>query len=63
MSGCLSAVQEIERKRHLLRLWVSPPVERPLPECYAELYGTTKIGDRGGILVKGYDFTITLEAE
>ena len=38
-------VQELDRKRHLLRLWVAPPVERPLPQCYAELYGTVKVGD------------------
>lgn len=60
-SGC--SAQELDRKRHLLRLWVAPPVDRPLPECYAELYGTTKVGDRGGILVKGYDLNIKLEAE
>jgi hypothetical protein len=55
--------QEADRKRHLLRLWVSPPVERPLPDCYAELYGTTRIGDRGGIRVKGFNLSIALEAE
>ncbi|CAL8468861.1 g8402 [Coccomyxa elongata] len=54
---------EMDRKRHLLRLWVAPPVERPLPECYAELYGSTKVGDRGGIRVKGYDLKIPFEAE
>ncbi len=58
-----SLLQEQDRKRHLLRLWVAPPVERPLPQCYAELYGTVKVGDRGGIRVKGYDEKIPLEAE
>lgn len=57
------ALQEPERRRHLLRLWVSPEGERPLPECYAELYGTVKIGDRGGIRVPGYNLKVPLEAE
>jgi hypothetical protein len=53
----------MDRKRHLLRLWISPAVDRPLPDCYAELYGTTKIGNRGGIRVPGFDLNIPLEAE
>lgn len=53
----------MDRRRHLLRLWVSPEGERPLPECYAELYGTVKVADRGGIRVPGYDLKIPLEAE
>jgi len=43
---------EPERKRHLLRLWLSPPDGRPLPDVYAERYGSTKSGDRGGIICK-----------
>ncbi|KAG1678026.1 hypothetical protein FOA52_000822 [Chlamydomonas sp. UWO 241] len=52
-------------KRHLLRLWVAPPEEHawPLPECFAEQYGTTAPGDRGGIRVAGYDACVPLEAE
>jgi hypothetical protein len=30
---------EAERKRHLLRLWLSPPGARPLPPVFAECYG------------------------
>ena len=56
-------VQELERRRHLLRLWVAPPVDRPLPACYAELYGSVRVGDRGGIRCPGYEPTIVLEAE
>lgn len=65
MSLCLlnCVAQEQDRKRHLLRLWVAPPVERPLPQCYAELYGSVRVGDRGGIRVKGYEEKIPLEAE
>jgi TfdA family taurine catabolism dioxygenase TauD len=44
---------EVERKRHLLRLWLSPPGARPLPPVFAECYGSVTIGDRGGIICKG----------
>ncbi len=38
------------RKRHLLRLWLCPPDARPLPPVFAETYGGTTVGDRGGII-------------
>jgi TfdA family taurine catabolism dioxygenase TauD len=41
---------EPARKRHLLRLWLAAPGARPLPPAYAERYGSTTIGDRGGIV-------------
>ena len=41
------------RKRHLLRLWLSPPDVRPLPPVFAECYGSIAVGDRGGIICKG----------
>jgi hypothetical protein len=44
---------EAGRKRHLLRLWLSPPGARPLPPVFAECYGDITIGDRGGIICKG----------
>ena len=43
---------EVERKRHLLRLWLAPPNARPLPPVFAECYGNITIGDRGGIICK-----------
>jgi hypothetical protein len=43
---------EPERKRHLLRLWLSPPGARPLPPVFAECYGDLTIGNRGGIICK-----------
>src|SRR5207253_6216324 len=43
---------EDERKRRLLRLWLSPPGARPLPPVFAECYGGITIGDRGGIVCK-----------
>ena len=42
---------ELENRRHLLRLWLSTPGDRPLPDCFAERFGTTTIGDRGGIVI------------
>ena len=44
---------DVERKRHLLRLWLCPPDGRPLPPIFAEVYGRIDIGDRGGIIVPG----------
>jgi hypothetical protein len=41
---------EPERKRHLLRLWLAAPGARPLPQVFAARYGSTTIGDRGGIV-------------
>lgn len=43
---------EPEKKRHLLRLWLSPPGGRLLPPVFAECYGNTAPGDRGGIVCK-----------
>ena len=44
---------ELERKRHLLRLWLAPPDARKLPPVFAECYGGITPGDRGGIICKG----------
>jgi len=44
---------EAEYKRHLLRLWLAPSNARPLPEIFAERFGSIEPGDRGGISVKG----------
>ena len=44
---------EVERRRHLLRLWLAPQGARPLPPVFAECYGSVTIGDRGGIICKG----------
>lgn len=44
---------EPERRRHLLRLWLSLPGDRPLPPVFAQRYGSVAIGDRGGIVVEG----------
>jgi len=38
------------RRRHLLRLWLCPPVGRRLPAAFAERYGSTEVGRRGGVV-------------
>jgi hypothetical protein len=42
---------EPERRRHLLRLWLSIPGDRPLPDIFAEKFGSVAIGNRGGIVL------------
>jgi hypothetical protein len=53
---------EPERKRHLLRLWLAPSHGRPLPEVYAERFGSVTPGDRGGIAVRGARATVSFDA-
>jgi Taurine catabolism dioxygenase TauD, TfdA family len=53
---------EPERRRHLLRLWLAASDARPLPEVFAQRYGTVTIGDRGGIIVHGTKLHAPLEA-
>lgn len=52
---------EPERKRHLLRLWLAPPNARPLPEIYAERFGSITPGDRGGLSLRGIHPTVALD--
>lgn len=42
-----------DRRRHLLRLWLSVPGDRPLPPVFASRFGSIEIGNRGGIVVPG----------
>ncbi len=37
------------RRRHLLRLWLCPPIGRRLPPAFAERYRSIEIGLRGGV--------------
>jgi hypothetical protein len=52
---------EPERKRHLLRLWLAAAHARPLPDVFAQRYGSVTIGDRGGIIVRGTKLQVPLE--
>lgn len=42
-----------DKRRHLLRLWLSVPGDRALPGCFTQRYGSIEVGDRGGIVVPG----------
>jgi len=53
---------EAERKRHLLRLWLSPTNARPLPPVFEERFGSIIPGDRGGVFAGGIP-TAPLDAE
>jgi hypothetical protein len=53
---------ELERRRHLLRLWLAASGARPLPPSFAQRYGTVTVGDRGGIIVSGTRLHAPLEA-
>lgn len=44
---------EPEKRRHLLRLWLSVKGDRPLPECFKQRYGSIEVGNRGGIITAG----------
>ncbi|KAL4447780.1 hypothetical protein ABPG75_004999 [Micractinium tetrahymenae] len=49
--GFVDDPQDPSKQRHLLRLWLSPPEERPLPDAYKEIMGGDLTpGNRGGIL-------------
>ncbi|MFO7920743.1 MAG: TauD/TfdA family dioxygenase [Nioella sp.] len=50
-----------DRRRHLLRLWLSLPGDRDLPPCFAERYGSIEVGNRGGIIVPGTRLTAPLD--
>ena len=52
---------EAHQKRHLLRLWLAIPGDRPLPECFKQRYGTIEIGNRGGIITKGTKLNVPLD--
>ena len=45
---------EAERKRHILRVWISPPNNRPLDPLFMDNYGAVEAGSiRGGMLKAG----------
>ena len=50
--------EDLNKRRHLSRLWLSMEGDRPLPKIFASRYGSVEIGNRGGIRVKGTKLTI-----
>ena len=47
-------------RRHLLRLWLSLPEDRPLPESFCQRYGDITIGARGGIVLEDTELNVSL---
>ncbi len=54
---------ELDKRRHLLRLWLAPAGARELPPAYAQRYGSIVPGDRGGIITKETKLTFVLEPQ
>ncbi len=55
---------ELERRRHLVRLWLSTNHGWSLPDVFSERYGPIHRGERrGGIVVPGMQLNCPLEAE
>ena len=50
--------EDAAQKRHLLRLWLSVPGDRALPEVFASRFGSVEVGNRGGIILPGTTPTI-----
>lgn len=55
--------REPARKRHLLRLWLSSPQARSLPPVWAQRYGSTEPGMRGGVMVPNASWIAPLNPE
>jgi hypothetical protein len=54
---------EPARRRHLLRLWLAPPAAQPLPPIFAERFGSTIPGARGGVSAPRARWNVPLDAE
>ncbi len=54
---------EPERRRHLLRLWLAPPGAQPLPDVFAERFGSVVVGERGGVPAPREQWNAPLDAE
>lgn len=56
----VDSVDGEEERRKLYRLWLSPVDDRSLPDAFADRFGSTAVGDRGGILCPGTEPTLGL---
>lgn len=55
--------EDIYKRRHLSRLWLSIEGDRPLPGIFSTRYGSVEIGNRGGIMVMDTQLTIPWMSE
>ena len=53
---------EPQRRRHLLRLWLAPAGGWPLPDVFAQRYGSTEPGLRGGVASADGRIRVSLDA-
>ena len=49
------------QRRHLLRLWLAIPKDRPLPPVFAQRYGDIQPGNRGGIVTRNTQLNVPLQ--
>lgn len=52
---------QLEKRRHLFRLWLSLPGDRELPETFKQRYGSIEIGNRGGIITEHTTLHVPLD--
>ncbi|MEZ5740575.1 MAG: TauD/TfdA family dioxygenase [Burkholderiaceae bacterium] len=52
-----------DKRRHLLRLWLSPARGRALPSVFATRYGSLEPGARGGIITEQTQLKFVLEPQ
>ena len=50
-----------DKRRHLLRLWLSIEGDRSLPECFRARYGSIEVGQRGGIVTEHTSLHVSLD--
>ena len=50
-----------DERRHLLRLWLSTPGDRELPDVFSQRFGTTEVGNRGGVIVEGTRLQVPID--
>ena len=53
---------EKDKKRHLLRLWISAYEDRELSDKYVDRWGSIKIAERGGVFDANLDINVPMEA-
>ncbi len=53
---------ELERRRHLLRLWLAPLAAQPLSAAFADRFGSVTPGERGGVTVARDRWVAPLDA-
>ncbi len=61
--GDFEDFEELDKRRHLLRLWLCPKDARPLPPLFAQRYGSLEVGNRGGIVTQETTLKFVLEAQ